>query len=517
MLLHDLVTTSERIRAASGRREKIARLSACLRQLAPDEIEAGVNYLAGRLPQGSIGIGPAVLETTFPATSPETAVLSLADADGTFHDIARISGSGSTEQRRRLLAHLLSKATESEQRFLMRLLLGELRQGALEGLMVEAVAAAAGIESSEVRRAFMLSGDLAAVAGTVLREGRSGLGQFALTLLKPIHPMLAQPAADIDDALRKLGGAAALEHKMDGARIQVHKLGEDVRVFTRALNDVTPSVPEIVERVRALSPRAIVLDGEALAFRPDGLPHPFQITMRRFGRKLDVAELVSSLPLNAVFFDCLHLDGRDVFDLSAADRIAALHAALPPTLVTPRVVTGDARAAGTFLQEALAHGHEGVMAKALDAPYEAGRRGKVWLKVKRAHTLDLVVLAAEWGHGRRHGTLSNLHLGARDPAHGGFVMLGKTFKGMTDEMLRWQTARLQELEIGRDATTVYVRPGLVVEIAFNDLQASPHYPARLALRFARVKRYRPDKLPEQADTIDGVRALAVRQAELHEV
>jgi DNA ligase-1 len=514
MLLHELVATSEHVRAASGRREKVARLSACIRRLAPDEIEAGVNYLAGRLPQGGIGIGPAVLKTSFPAPSLETAMLSLGDADQTFHDIARSTGSGSAEHRRRLLGHLLSKATESEQRFLVRLVLGELRQGALEGLMVEAVAAAAGVASSEIRRALMLSGDLAAVARTMLSDGRPGLGQFALNLLQPIHPMLAQPAADVDDALQKLGGTAAFEHKMDGARIQVHKLGEDVRIFTRALNDVTSSVPEIVETVRALPSRAIVLDGEALAFRPDGIPHPFQITMRRIGRKLDVAEVVRSMPLNAVFFDCLHLDGRDVIDLPAEHRIAALHAALPPALVTPRMVTRDVHAAEMFLQEALARGHEGVMAKALDAPYEAGRRGKVWLKVKRAHTLDLVVLAAEWGHGRRQGTLSNLHLGARDPAHGGFVMLGKTFKGMTDEMLRWQTAKLQELEIARDAATVYVRPELVVEIAFNDLQVSPHYPAGLALRFARVKRYRPDKSPEQADTIDGVRALAVRQAEM---
>ena len=518
MLLDDVVMTSERVRASSRRLEKIARLSDCLRRLPPDEIEAGVNYLAGRLPQGSIGLGPAVLETSFPATSTEMPMLTLADVDRAFDEIARSTGAGSTGQRRRLLGHLLSKATDSEQRFLMRLVLGELRQGALEGLMVEAVAVAASVESSEVRRALMLSGDLAAVARAALPAAGTGLRQFALSLLKPIHPMLAQPAADLDDALKKLGGSAALEYKMDGARIQVHKLGDDVRVFTRSLNDVTPSVPEIVETVRALPSRAIVLDGEAVAFRPDGLPHPFQVTMRRFGRKLDVAESVRSLPLNAVFFDCLHLDGRDVIDLPAVDRLAALHAALPPDLVTPRMVTDDSGAAETFFHEALARGHEGVMAKALDAPYEAGRRGNVWLKVKRTHTLDLVVLAAEWGHGRRQGTLSNLHLGARDPAHGGFVMLGKTFKGMTDEMLRWQTARLQALEIGRDATTVYVRPELVVEIAFNDLQVSPHYPARLALRFARVKRYRPEKSPEQADTIEGVRALAARQAEMqHEV
>jgi len=513
MLLHDLVTTSEHVKGTPRRLEKIARLSDCLRRLAPDEIEIGVSYLAGRLRQGNIGIGPAMIEATSSGRKAETASLNLTDVDRMFDGIARSAGSSAPDQRRRLLGLLLSKATGTEQRFLVKLVLGELRQGALEGVMVEAVAAAADAGAADVRRALMLSGDLAVVAGAVLREGAPGLGQFAFNLLKPIHPMLAQPAAGVDDALRKLG-AAAFEHKMDGARIQVHKLGQDVRIFTRALNDVTPSVPEIVETVRALPARAIVLDGEALAIRSDGIPHPFQITMRRFGRKLDVDELRRRVPLTAVFFDCLHLDGQDLIDRTTVGRIAALHVAVPHAHVTPRLVTDDVQVAETFLHEALARGHEGVMAKALDAPYEAGRRGNVWLKIKRTHSLDLIILAAEWGHGRRHGMLSNLHLGARDLVRGGFVMLGKTFKGMTDEMLRWQTMKLQELEVGRDGTTVYVRPELVVEIAFNDLQASPHYPGGLALRFARVKRYRPDKSPEQVDTIEGVKALYVRQAEM---
>lgn len=378
--------------------------------------------------------------------------------------------------------------------------------------MVEAIARAAGIPASDVRRALMLAGDLAVVAHAALAEGATGLKQFTLSPLQPLQPMLAQTAEDISDALRQLG-EAAFEYKMDGARVQIHKVGHDVSVFTRTLNDVTAAVPEIVEAVQCLPARALVLDGEVLAFRPDGLPHPFQITMRRFGRKLDVAQIRNILPLTPFFFDCLHVDGEDLFDRKAKERFAALQMVVPAGLLTPRLVTQAAAEAETFQQEALRRGHEGVMAKALDAPYEAGRRGGAWLKIKRAHTLDLVVLAAEWGHGRRRGWLSNVHLGARDPANGGYVMLGKTFKGMTDAMLEWQTQRLKELELAHDAYTVYVRPELVVEVAFNDIQASPHYPGGLALRFARVKHYRPDKKPEQADTIETVRAMYARQSE----
>jgi DNA ligase-1 len=352
----------------------------------------------------------------------------------------------------------------------------------------------------------MLAGSIVPVAGAALREGKAGLARFAIELFRPMRPMLAQTAADVADALARLP-QAGFEYKLDGARVQVHKSGREVRIFTRELNDVTDAAPEIVDAVRNLAVDRLILDGEAIAFRADGMPQPFQVTMRRFGRKLNVAAMRESLPLSAYFFDCLQLDGTPLIDCPQDERFSALTASLQPALLIPRLVTGDQDAAQAFADEALSRGHEGVMAKALDAPYEAGGRGAGWLKIKRAHTLDLVVLAAEWGHGRRRGWLSNLHLGALDPATASFVMLGKTFKGMTDAMLEWQTQQLQKLAMARDEYTVHVRPELVVEIAFNDIQASPHYPGGMALRFARVKRYRPDKRPEDADTIDTVRAL----------
>jgi DNA ligase-1 len=352
----------------------------------------------------------------------------------------------------------------------------------------------------------MFAGELPRVAHAALTEGAPALARFSVELFRPVQPMLAGTADEPAAALERLG-TAALEYKLDGARVQVHRAGGEVRVYTRRLNDVTAAVPELVERVRALPVSEIVLDGEALALRPDGRPQPFQVTMRRFGRKLDVAAMTRELPLAVYFFDCLYRDGEPLVDRPTGERVAALIDAVPTALVVPRRVTADPAEAQAFLDEALAAGHEGVMAKSLDAPYEAGRRGRAWLKLKPAHTLDLVVLAAEWGSGRRRGWLSNLHLGARDPGTGGFVMLGKTFKGLTDRTLAWQTERLQELEVARDGHTVHVRPELVVEIAFDGVQASPHYPAGLALRFARVKRYRPDKRADEADTIETVRRI----------
>ncbi len=512
MLLFELVRTSQQVVQTQGRLEKIGYLSACLRHLPADEIEIGVNFLAGLLRQGNIGIGAATLHAADPDRAAAEPSLTLKQVDRAIEALARTTGSGSSTERRRLLGTLLSQGTPDEQHFLRRLLLGEVRQGALEGIMVEAVARAADVPAAAVRRALMLAGDLAKVTTAALVEGVTGLSRFSLQLLQPVQPMLAQPADDVADALNNLH-EAAFEYKMDGARVQVHKIGQDIRVFTRTLNDVTASVPEIVETVQRLPVRSIILDGEVLAFRPDGIPHPFQVTMRRFGRKLDVHQMRDSLPLTPFFFDCLHLDSEDLIDRTAADRVAAMQGALPSPLVTPRLVTPDLTAAETFLHEALSRGHEGVMAKALDAAYEAGRRGSAWLKIKRAHTLDLLVLAAEWGNGRRQGWLSNLHLGARDDLNGGFVMLGKTFKGMTDDMLKWQTDTFTKLKIASDGYTVYVRPEVVVEIAFNDIQTSSHYPGGLALRFARVKRYRPDKTPEQVDTIETVRAIHARQIE----
>ncbi len=353
----------------------------------------------------------------------------------------------------------------------------------------------------------MLAGSMRAVARAALTEGAAGLERFAITLFAPLLPMLAKPAADVADALRQLG-SAVFEWKLDGARVQVHKRHCEVRVYTRNLREVSESVPEIVEQVARLPARELILDGEAIALKADGKPHPFQITMQRFGRKLNVAEMRTSLPVSVSFFDILYHDGAALIGEPARDRYTVLEETAPGEFLLPRLVTADAAEANRFLKDALAHGHEGVMAKDPEASYEAGRRGGAWLKIKRAHTLDLVVLAAEWGHGRRKGYLSNLHLGARDPDSGGFVMLGKTFKGMTDTMLAWQTEKLLGLESRSDAYTVYVRPELVVEVDFNDVQASPQYPGGVALRFARLKAYRTDKSAADADTIAAVRALA---------
>jgi DNA ligase-1 len=504
VLLDDLARTSAEVAGTRARSTKIERLAPLLRDARPHEVPVAVAYLSGELPHGAIGVGWASLRELPPPA--RAATLEVVEVDAALRRIGALSGAGSQGARKRELTDLFGRATEREQRFLRGLLTGELRQGALEGVMVEAVARAAEVSAAAVRRALMLGADLGRVAAVALTEGERGLAGFRLRPLEPIQPMLAQTASDLEDAFERIR-PASVEWKLDGARIQVHRSGEEIRVFTRNLADVTDRVPEIVERISALPVEAIVLDSEAIALRADGRPRPFQETMGRFGSRRDVEELRDTVPLSCLAFDLLHLDGDDLIDRPQGDRFALLEGRLPVDLRVPRVVAGSAQEAEPFLDDALARGHEGVMVKALDAPYEAGRRGASWLKVKRAHTLDLVVLAAEWGHGRRQGWLSNLHLGARDPASGGFVMLGKTFKGMTDEMLRWQTERLLEIETHRDRYTVYVRPELVVEVAFDGLQASPRYPGGLALRFARVRGYRPDKRPEDADTIDTVRAI----------
>jgi DNA ligase 1 len=513
MLLADLAAASRDVAAASARNAKIARLADALRALAPDERAVGAAWLSGDLAQGRIGLGHAAVREALAGTAPAAEpTLTVAHVHAALDAFGAAKGAGSAAERRRILADLLCRATEPERAFLAGLLLGELRQGALEGVLVEAVARAAGLPAADVRRAVMLAGAVPKVADVALAEGAAGLARFRLRVMEPVLPMLAQSAADTDEALAELGGEAALEWKLDGARVQVHRDGERVLVFTRSLRDVTAAVPEVVAVARAAAAQTLVLDGEAIAVRADGTPEPFQITMRRFGRKLDVGELAPGLPLTAFFFDVLLADDRELLAAPYAERAEVLARVVPPAHRVPRLVTRDPAAAAAFLDDALARGQEGLVAKALDAPYEAGRRGAGWLKVKRAHTLDLVVLAVERGSGRRKAWLSNLHLGARDPATGGFAMLGKTFKGMTDEMLRWQTERLSALATGPlDAWVVPVRPELVVEIAFDGLQASTRYPSGLALRFARVKRYREDKRPEEADTIDAVRALYARQ------
>lgn len=504
----DLVAVSQRVGATTARLAKVRELAGCLRAVEPSEIDTAVHYLSGEIPQGRFGIGYAALRKAGEASGVAAAAkLTIDDVDRSIADVAALRGSGSAARRAQALQALFGRATRDEQEFLIRLLVGELRQGALEGVMVDAIAAAADIPVEQIRRAAMYAKNLGAVARVALIEGATSLAQFQLQPLSPIAPMLAQTAADVGEALAQLGGEVAFEWKMDGARIQLHKAGDSVRIYTRSSNEVTAAVPEIVETAQSLPARELILDGEAIAFTAGGRPHPFQVTMRRFGRKLDVEKLRSELPMQAFFFDCLHFEGDSLTGRPARERFDALARAVPPALIIPRLITASAKAAQDFYDAALAAGHEGVMAKSLDAPYEAGNRGASWLKIKRAHTLDLVVLAAEWGHGRRTGKLSNLHLGALDPATGEYVMLGKTFKGLTDALLEWQTQELQAREIRNDGWTVYVRPELVVEIAFSDLQASPRYPGGLALRLARVKRYREDKRVDEADTMEMVRRL----------
>lgn len=506
-----LVETSRGVAETASRTAKVAVLAECLRRLEPDEIETGTTFLTGQIRQGKLGVGYSLLQKAQASGAAETPALTIAEVDAAFAAFNAIAGSGSTAKRANLLRDLFARATPQEQGFLVRLLVGELRQGALEGIMYDAIAAAARLQAPAVRRAAMYAGSLGVVAHAALTTGEAGLARFQLEPMRPVAPMLAQTAESVADALRELG-EAAFEWKLDGARVQVHKARGEVRIYTRNLNDVTAAVPEVVTLMQAVAGSELILDGEVIALHADGAPQPFQVTMRRFGRKLDVAALQSELPLSVFFFDCLRREGEALVDRPARERFGALSDALPPPLVMPRLVTRSVEEAQAFYADVLARGHEGVMAKALDAPYEAGSRGSAWLKIKRAHTLDLVVLAAEWGHGRRKGWLSNLHLGARDADTGGFVMLGKTFKGLTDAVLAWQTQELLTREISRDEWTVYVRPELVVEIAFNDLQQSPQYPGGLALRFARVKGYRPDKRADEADTMETLRKIYASQA-----
>jgi ATP-dependent DNA ligase I len=502
MLLQELVATSDAVAATSARGAKVEHLAALLRRLEPAEVLVAVPFLSGELRQRQIGVGYASLRD-LPTPAPEPA-LTLAEVDAAFDRVGRLTGPGSQRERRRALTELGARATAAEQRFLIRLLLGDLRQGALEGVMVEAVARAAEAPAADVRRALMLRGDLAAVAEAALRDGTAGLRGFRLAVGQALQPMLAQSADSVAAALERIG-RAAVEWKLDGVRVQIHRQGDDVRVFTRSLDDITSRVPELVEVARSLPVRSVVLDGEAIALRPDSRPHPFQVTAGRLGSKLDVERLRASLPLTLFLFDVLHVDGEDLVDHAAGERQEVLVRLVPESLRIPRLVTDDPAAASEFLDRTVERGHEGVLVKSLTSPYEAGRRGAGWIKVKPVHTLDLVVLAAEWGHGRRQGYLSNIHLGALDPETGGFVMLGKTFKGLTDELLAWQTERFLELQAERGDWVVHLRPEQVVEIAFDGVQRSPRYPGGVALRFARVLRYRPDKRAGDADTIETVR------------
>ena len=503
MLLASLVSVSGEVAAVSGRLAKIDLLAQALRAAGPLEVPIAVAYLSGELPQRQIGVGWATLRDGFGAAS--TASLSLSEVDTALSAIGAVSGKGSALARKELVGALFGRATGAEQEFLVRLISGELRQGALEGVMTDAVARAASVPVAAVRRAAMLRGSLGPVAAAALAGGTEALSSFGLEVGQPVRPMLAASAPSIADAMAKVSsGEAAVEWKLDGIRIQAHLLDGEVRLFTRTLDDITGRLPEVVAVVGKLPVSAAVLDGELIALRPDGRPMAFQDTASRAASEGAGA----AVPLTAFFFDALHLDGADLIDLPYEQRHAELARVVPEEMLTPRSVTADVTVADEFFAGTVARGHEGVVVKSLDAVYAAGRRGAGWIKVKPRHTLDLVVLAVEWGHGRRRGWLSNLHLGARDPSTGGFVMLGKTFKGLTDELLTWQTSRFLELETRRDSYTVYVRPELVVEIAFDGVQRSPRYPGGLALRFARVLRYRDDKPATEADTIDTVRALS---------
>ncbi len=499
MLLADLVAVSDAVASTSSRTAKIAAFAEVLRDLQPEEIPVAVAFLTGAPRQGKVGIGWATLAgiDSTPAAAPSISVL---EVDETIDRVLGTRGSRSAAARRDLVAGLLERATAREADFIRRLFVGELRQGALEGVMGDAIAKAAGVPAVRVRRAAMLTGDLGEAAGLALGPGGSGLDAVQLQVLRPVLPMLAGTAESVAAALEHTG-RSSVEWKLDGARIQVHRAGEDVRIFTRNLNDITARLPDVVELVRAMPVDDLVLDGEAIGVGEDARPDRFQETMRRFSADTMQYERA----LRASFFDVLRVDGSDLLEAPLRDRLEVL-ARVAEGHCIPSVATDDPDVAAAVLEDALAAGHEGVMVKSLESAYDAGRRGGAWRKVKPVRTLDLVVLAVEWGHGRRRGWLSNLHLGARDGG-GGFVMVGKTFKGLTDQLLTWQTARLQELAIGQEGHIVHVKPELVVEIALDGVQVSPRYPGGVALRFARVRRYRPDRSPADADTIETVQAM----------
>ncbi|MFF8525509.1 ATP-dependent DNA ligase [Streptomyces werraensis] len=505
MLLSRLAQVSQEVAATSARSRKTALLAELFREAGPDDVPVVIPYLAGRLPQGRIGVGWKVLSSPVPPAAEPS--LTVREVDALLTRLAKVSGPGSQAERARLVGELLGASTEAEQRFLRGLLTGEVRQGALDAVAVEGLAQATGAASAAVRRAVMLAGSLQPVAGALLADGPEALERFRLTVGRPVQPMLAHSASSVAEAVDKLG-VCAVEEKLDGIRVQVHRDGDTVRVHTRTLDDITDRLPEVTRAARELEVRRFILDGEVISFDHAGRPRSFQETAGRVGSRVDVARAARETPVSPVFFDALSVDGRDLLDLPFAERHAELARLVPEPMRVRRTLVdgpGDLEAAERFLAETLERGHEGVVVKGLQAPYSAGRRGASWLKVKPVHTLDLVVLAAEWGHGRRTGKLSNLHLGARTP-DGGFAMLGKTFKGMTDAVLEWQTKRLREIAVDESDYTVTVRPELVVEIAYDGLQRSSRYPAGVTLRFARVIRYREDKRPEEADTVETVLA-----------
>jgi DNA ligase-1 len=501
-LLADIVTASNEVTSTSSRSRKIAILADLLRRLDPSEVASCVGFLSGAPRQGRVGVSYRTLHGLDTPAAPEPS-LTVLDVDRAISEIEDAEGSGSSARRKELLGELLARATEPEADFVRRLLTGQLRQGALAGVMADAIAAASGVPPELARRALMLSGDLTRMAEIAMSGGEGALKDVGFEIFRPVLPMLASTASDVEDAV---GGfeRASVEWKLDGIRIQIHRRDEEVRVYTRNLNDITDSLPGIVRAVLDLPVRQAVLDGEALWMGEEG-PAAFQDTVSQIDRDAPPEGIVTFL------FDLLHVDGEDLLDSPLQERAQRL-AAIAARLKVPAVFTSDPQEASRVLDEALAAGHEGVVVKDAVSTYAAGRRGKAWRKVKPVRTYELVVLGAEWGHGRRQGWLSNLHLGARDPRSGEFVMVGKCFKGLTDELLRWQTNALLEREISRHGIAVLVRPELVVEVAIDGVQTSTRYRAGVALRFARVKRYRSDKNAADADTIDELRALLGRKS-----
>jgi DNA ligase 1 len=495
VLLADLVGVSAAVSATRARSKKTELLAGLLAHLSPVEARAAVSYLSGRPLQSPLGVGYATVGAV-DAEPALSASLEIMDVDRTLERISGVGGPGSNAVKKELLDHLFSRATADEQHFLRGLLLRNLRQGALEGVMADAVAVALDVPAAGVRRAAMVRGDLTAVAADALAEGPDSLGISSLELMTPVQPMLAKTAKTAAEAVAGLGNAV-VERKLDGLRLQVHRDGDRVAVFTRNLRDVTSEMPGVVSAIQKLDVESVILDGEGLLIDASGSPLSFQESMS------GIAE-ASGVELAGFFFDILHLNGIDLVDESLHIRRSALLSAIPEKSRVDSIVTEDPARAEAFFEVSVAAGFEGVVVKDPEQPYEAGRRGSGWLKVKPTHTLDLVVLAAEWGSGRRQGWLSNLHLGARDP-DGGFVMLGKTFKGLTDEMLEWQTTRFLEVERDRKGHVVFLEPEIVYEIAFDGVQRSTRYPGGVALRFARVKRHRDDKTPEEVDTLDEVR------------
>jgi DNA ligase-1 len=505
VLFADVVSVSRSLVQTRSRTEKVRLLAQCLEN-AGESVGTVTAYLSGVIPQRRVGVGWRSLAALPPPA--HEATLTVADVDTALGALAAATGTGSAAARAALVRSLFERATEPEQSFLRGLMTDGLRQGALDGVMLAAVASAFHVPEAAVRRAAMLAGHTATVAEAASTGGLAALDGIGLAVGQPVRPMLASSAASLEEALGSVAtGGAVLDCKLDGIRIQAHKRGGDVRLYTRSLEEITDRLPEIVDVVAKLPVQTAVLDGEAIALRPDGRPQPFQVTGARTASTSDPAALRRSVPLTAYFFDVLHSEGLDFIDRPAQERFVELERLVPAGAVVPRAVVADTGQAQAFFDEVVARGHEGVVVKDALSVYAAGRRGGGWIKVKPRHTLDLVVLGVEWGSGRRRGLLSNIHLGARDPETGGFVMLGKTFKGMTDAMLQWQTERFLELETSREGGVVWVRPEQVVEVAFDGLQRSSRYPGGLALRFARVLRYRTDKSAEDADTLDTVREL----------